>query len=205
MYYIDMNDIMKQPERDNRIKKYGGWAMNMSDTEAEKIVHDYGDIAYLFKRIIEDVFGKKYSYVVQDTEWHGDSFTWSIYPEGNRFLDEIAITFASPTNMIAQCNFNVKLSLLDCEFDELLTEIYEKGSNWDYGDPDVPWRLSTETSDWDEDEDEGYAACWVHISAYNDGGNVFQDLPTVDELDDYFERIKEIIDSHKKKTTKKGS
>ena len=205
MYYIDMNDIMKQPERDNRIKKYGGWAMNMSDTEAEKIVHDYGDVAYLFKRIIEDVFGKKYSYVVQDTEWHGDSFTWSIYPEGNRFLDEIAITFASPTNMIAQCNFNVKLSLLDCEFDELLTEIYEKGSNWDYGDPDVPWRLSTETSDWDEDEDEGYAACWVHISAYNDGGNVFQDLPTVDELDDYFERIKEIIDSHKKKTTKKGS
>ena len=205
MYYIDMNDIMKQPERDNRIKKYGGWAMNMSDTEAEKIVHDYGDIAYLFKRIIEDVFGKKYSYVVQDTEWHGDSFTWSIYPEGNRFLDEIAITFASPTNMIAQCNFNVKQSLLDCEFDELLTEIYEKASNWDYGDPDVPWRLSTETSDWDEDEDEGYAACWVHISAYNDGGNVFQDLPTVDELDDYFERIKEIIDSHKKKTTKKGS
>ena len=205
MYYIDMNDIMKQPERDNRIKKYGGWAMNMSDTEAEKIVHDYGDVAYLFKRIIEDVFGKKYSYVVQDTEWHGDSFTWSIYPEGNRFLDEIAITFASPTNMIAQCNFNVKLSLLDCEFDELLTEIYEKGSNWDYGDPDVPWRLSTETSDWDEDEDEGYAACWVHISAYNDGGNVFQDLPTVDELDDYFERIKEIIDSHKKKTAKKDS
>ena len=205
MYYIDMNDIMKQPERDNRIKKYGGWAMNMSDTEAEKIVHDYGDVAYLFKRIIEDVFGEKYSYVVQDTEWSGDSFTWSIFPEGNRFLDEIAITFASPTNMIAQCNFNVKQSLLDCEFDELLTEIYEKASNWDYGDPDVPWRLSTETSDWDEDEDEGYAACWVHISAYNDGGNVFQDLPTVDELDDYFERIKEIIDSHKKKTTKKGS
>ena len=198
-----MDDIMKQPERGNRIKKYGGWAMNMSDTEAEKIVHDYGDVAYLFKRIIEDVFGKEYSYVVRDTEWSGDSFTWSIYPEGNRFLDEIAITFASPTNMIAQCNFNVKQSLLDCEFDELLTEIDEKASNWDYGDPDVPWRLSTETSDWDEDE--GYAACWVHISAYNDRGNVFQDLPTVDELDDYFERIKEIIDSHKKKTAKKDS
>ena len=129
---------MKQPERDNRIKKYGGWAQNLSDAEAEKIVHDYGDVAYLFKRIIEDVFGKKYSYVVQDTEWHGDSFTWSIFPEGNRFLDEIAITFASPTNMIAQCNFNVKQSLLDCEFDELLTEIYEKASNWDYGD-DSPW------------------------------------------------------------------
>ena len=198
-------DTMKQPERDNRIKKYGGWAMNISDTEAEKIVHDYGDVAYLFKRIIEDVFGKKYSYVVQDTEWSGDSFTWSIYPEGNRFLDEIAITFSNPTNMIAQSTFKVKQSLLDCEFDDLLTEIDEESSNWDYGDPDVPWELNTDTSDC-YGEDECYAACWVHISAYHsDSGNVFQDLPTVDELDDCFERIKEIIDSHKKKTTKKTS
>ena len=198
-------DTMKQPERDNRIKKYGGWAMNISDTEAEKIVHDYGDVAYLFKRIIEDVFGKKYSYGVQDTEWSGDSFTWSIFPEGNRFLDEIAITFGNPTNMIAQCNFEVKQSLLDCEFDELLTEIDEESSNWDYGDPDVPWELNTDTSDCYGD-DECYAACWVHISAYHsDSGNVFQDLPTVDELDDCFERIKEIIDSHKKKTAKKDS
>ena len=200
-----MDDIMKQPERDNRIKKYGGWAVNISDTEAEKIVHDYGDVAYLFKRIIEDVFGKKYSYGVQDTEWSGDSFTWSIFPEGNRFLDEIAITFGNPTNMIAQCNFEVKQSLLDCEFDELLTEIDEESSNWDYGDPDVPWELDLGTSDC-YGEDECNAACWVHISAYHsDSGNVFQDLPTVDELDDYFERIKEIIDSHKKKTAKKGS
>ena len=198
-------DTMKQPERDNRIKKYGGWAQNISDTEAEKIVHNYGDVAYLFKRIIEDVFGKKYSYVVQDTEWSGDSFTWSIYPEGNRFLDEIAITFSNPTNMIAQSTFKVKQSLLDCEFDDLLTEIDEESSNWDYGDPDVPWELNTDTSDC-YGEDECYANCWVHISAYHsDSGNVFQDLPTVDELDDYFERIKEIIDSHKKKTAKKGS
>ena len=198
-------DIMKQPERDNRVKKYGGWAMNISDTEAEKIVHDYGDVAYLFKRIIEDVFGEKYSYVVQDTEWSGDSFTWSIFPEGNRFLDEIAITFGNPTNMIAQRSFEVKQSLLDCEFDELLTEISEESSNWDYGDPDVPWELDLGTSDC-YGEDECYAACWVHISAYHsDSGNVFQDLPTVDELDDYFERIKEIIDSHKKKTSKKDS
>ena len=194
-----MDDIMKQPERDNRIKKYGGWTWNISDAETKKIVHDYGDVAYLFKRIIEDVFGKKYSYVVQDTEWHGDSFTWSIYPKGNRFLDEIAITFGNPTNMIAQCNFEVKQSLLDCEFDELLTEINEESSNWDYGDPDVPWELNTDTSDC-YGEDECYAACWVHISAYHsDSGDVFQDLPTVDELDEYLENVNKIIDSHKKK------
>ena len=45
---------MKQPERDNRLKKYGGWAMNISDAEAEKIVHGYGNIASLFKDIIEN-------------------------------------------------------------------------------------------------------------------------------------------------------
>ena len=59
---------MKQPERDNRIKKYGGWAMNISDAEAEKIVHGYGNIASLFKDIIENAFGKKYSYEIADTE-----------------------------------------------------------------------------------------------------------------------------------------
>ena len=56
-----MDDIMKQPERDNRIKKYGGWANNISDAEAEKIVHDYGDVAYLFKRIFQKAFGEKYT------------------------------------------------------------------------------------------------------------------------------------------------
>ena len=191
-------DTMKQPERDNRIKKYGGWAMNMSDTEAEKIVHDYGDVAYLFKRIIEDVFGEKYSYVVQDTEWSGDSFTWSIFPEGNRFLDEMHITFRNPTSMIAKSSFDVKQSSLDCDFDELLTEIDEESRNWDYGDPDVPWEFDLSTSDCYEED--CYVSCWVTIHAYHsDSGDVFQDLPTVDELDEYLENVNKIIDSHKKK------
>jgi len=37
------------------------------------------------------------------------------------------------------------------------------------------------------------------------GGDGIWSLPTVDELNEYFERVKEIIDSHKKKTAKKGS
>jgi len=37
------------------------------------------------------------------------------------------------------------------------------------------------------------------------GGDDIWSLPTVDELNEYLERIKEIIDSHKKKTAKKGS
>ena len=186
--------------RDNRVKKYGGWTWNISDAETKKIVHDYGDVAYLFKRIFENVFGKKYSYIVQDSEWHGDgSFTLTIYPEGNSFLDEIQITFRNPTSMIAKSSFDVKQSSLDCDFDELLTEIDEESRNWDYGDPDVQWELDLSTSDC-YGEDECYASCWVTIHAYhNDSGAVFQDLPTVDELDEYFENVNKIIDSHKKK------
>ena len=46
----------------------------------------------------------------------------------------------------------------------------------------------------------------LQITAYNgDDGYVFQDLPTVDDLDEYFESVKEVIDSHKKKTAKKSS
>ena len=36
-------------------------------------------------------------------------------------------------------------------------------------------------------------------------GSGYWSLPTIDEINEYLERIKEIIDSHKKKTTKKGS
>ena len=191
-------DTMKQPERDNRIKKYGGWAMNISDAEAEKIVHGYGDVAYLFKRIIENVFGEDYSYIVERTEWSGNSFTLFIHPEGNRFLDEMHITFRNPTSMIAKSSFDVKQSSLDCDFDELLTEIDEESRNWDYGDPDVPWEFDLSTSDCYEED--CYVSCWVTIHAYHsDSGDVFQDLPTVDELDEYLENVNKIIDSHKKK------
>ena len=197
-------DTMKQPERDNRIKKYGGWAMNISDTEAEKIVHDYGDVAYLFKRIIEKVFGKQYSYSVVDCEGtYLEGFFCRIYPKGNTHLSEMGVTFRNPTTMIAEANFELKESSLDCDFEDLLAEIHEESGDWDYGD-DSPWELDLGGSD--SDGDTCWVACMVNIEAYHsDGGNVFQDLPTVDDLDEYFEKVKEIIDSHKKKTAKKDS
>jgi len=185
--------------RDARREKYGGWAQNLSDAEAKKIVHDYGDIAYLFKSIIENVFGEKYSYSVEDAQFDDESFTWCIFPEGNRFLDEIQITFRNPTSMIAKSSFDIKPSSLDCDFDDLLMEIYKESRNWDYNELDVPWELNLDTSDCYGDDD-CYASCWVTIHAYHsDSGTVFQDLPTVDELDEYFENVNKIINSHKKK------
>ena len=52
----------------------------------------------------------------------------------------------------------------------------------------------------EEEEDGGYVSCMLQITAYHgDDGHLFQDLPTVDDLDEYFESVKEVIDSHKKK------
>ena len=200
-----MNDIMKQPERDNRIKKYGGWAMNISDAEAEKIVHGYGDVAYLFKRMIESAFGKKYSYSVIDCEnGHLDGFFCRIYPEGNTHLSEMGVSFANPTTIMAEATLEYE-GQLDCDFEDLLDEIYRESNDWGFDrDQDTPWELSLDSSE--EEEDGGYVSCMLQITAYHgDDGHLFQDLPTVDDLDEYFESVKEVIDSHKKKTAKKTS
>ena len=197
-------DTMKQPERDNRIKKYGGWAMNISDTEAEKIVHGYGEMASFFKDIIENAFGKQYSYQISDTE--GDDlqdFYASIYPEGNTHLHEMGVTFADPTTIMAQATLEYE-GQLDCDFEDLLDEIYREVEDWSDFYDEEPWELSLEDSY--EDGDPPYVGCTVTIEAYHaESGHVFDDLPSVDTLDEYFERIKEIIDSHKKKTVKKDS
>ena len=196
---------MKQPERGNRVKKYGGWAMNISDTEAEKIVHDYGDVAYLFKRIFQKAFGEKYSYSVVDCEGeYLDGFFCRIYPEGNTHLREMGVSFANPTTIMAEAYLEYK-GQLDCDFEDLLDEIYRESNDWGFDrDQDTPWELSLDSSE--EEEDGGYVSCMLQITAYHgDDGHVFQDLPTVDDLDEYFESVKEVIDSHKKKTAKKDS
>ena len=46
--------------RDARRAKYGGLAQNLSDAQAKEIVHDYGDIAALFKTHIKNAVGKNY-------------------------------------------------------------------------------------------------------------------------------------------------
>ncbi len=195
---------MDDAAQEARRKKYGSWTRFLSDAEAEKIVHDYGDVAYLFKRIIEKVFGEDYSYSVVDCDGeYLEGFFCRIYPEGNTHLSEMVVTFANPTTILAEAVFELEESSLDCDFHDLLAKISEESVNWDYGE-DSPWELDLSASDSDGD------TCWVHcmlnIAAWHsDSGYVFQDLPTVDDLDEYFERAKEIIDSHKKKTTKTGS
>ena len=134
---------MKQPERDNRIKKYGGWAMNISDTEAEKIVHGYGEMASFFKDIIENAFGKQYSYQISDTEGDDLQYFYAlIYPEGNTHLREMGVSFANPTTIMAEAYLEYK-GQLDCDFEDLLDEIYRESNDWGFDrDQDTPYGVS---------------------------------------------------------------
>ena len=181
-----------------RRKKYGSWTRFLSDAEAEKIVHDYGDVAYLFKRIFQKAFGEKYSYSVVDCEGeYLDGFFCRIYPEGNTHLSEMGVSFANPTTIMAEATLEYE-GQLDCDFEDLLDEIYREVEDWSDFYDEEPWELSLEDSY--EDNDPPYVGCTVTIEAYHaESGHVFDDLPSVDTLDEYFERIKEIIDSHKKK------
>ncbi len=174
--------------RDARVEKYGWWAQNLSDAEAESIIHDYGDIAALFKALIENAFGKNYSYRVVDTDFSGDSFFMRLYPEGNSYLNEMGVTFSNPTTIIAEASFE-DLPPLDCDFDDLSEEIDDEVQDSE------EWELVTEHGEWDG---HTYVSCNVTISVYNDG-SVFEGLPTVDDIDEYLGRIKKTIDSHKKK------
>ena len=172
--------------RDARREKYGWWAQNLSDAEAEEIVNDYGDVAALFKTLIENTFGKNYSYRVVDTDFADDGFFMRIYPEGSNYLNEMGVTFANPTTINAEATFE-DVESLDCDFDDLLEEINDEVGNSE------EWEL-----DLDNSEEGECVSCMVIISVYNDG-SVFEGLPTVDDIDEYLGRIKEIIDSHKKK------
>ena len=194
--------------RDARGKKYGWWASNLSDAEAEETSRDYGKIALLFKHIITDYFGKNYSYTIEDAEYSDDYFHLEIYVDGNTFVHTIGVTFRETKGLVVEAQFE-DLPLLDCEFDDLLEEIESKSNEWGYDyDEDTPWELDLSTSDsWDG---KYYVSCLLTIHVY---GKLFEGLPTVDKLDEYFEGVNDIIVSHckrtkyrhKKKTAKKDS
>ena len=203
-------DTMKQPERDNRIKKYGGWAMNISDTEAEEIFQNYSAGMPLLKQIVEQVFGKNHTYYVEsDCYASGEGIHLDVYPElGEHFCGmDIAVELGDDSRIMVSAHFSEYLNSIksfDCGIDELLGEIEDESNDWDYGE-DEPWSLSWDGSGdllGNDDEDEDVELTFfLNIQ----GGDDIWSLPTVDELNEYLERIKEIIDSHKKKTAKKGS
>ena len=196
--------------RDAIWEKYGRVGTNCkSEAEAKETAHGYGKMAWLFKLILMDYFGKNYSYTIEDAEYSDNYFHLEIYVDGNTFVHTIGVTFRETKGLVVEAQFE-DLPPLDCEFDDLLEEIESKSNEWGYDyDEDTPWELDLSTSE-EYDDGKYYVSCLLTIHVY---GKMFEGLPTVDKLDEYFEGVNDIIVSHckgikyrhKKKTAKNGS
>ena len=206
-----MRDDAEMDNRRKRGKKYGGWAWNVSDAEAEETFQNYSVGIQLLKQIVEGVFGKNHTYYVENDSYASEEgIHLEVYPElGKHFCRmEITVELDANPRMMVRARFGEYLKSIksfDCDFDELLEEIDSESNAWDYGGDFTPWELECDAEgelEWDDDDEWSGAElnCFLLIQ-----GSGYWSLPSVDTLYEYFERIKEIIDSHKKKTTKKDS
>ena len=206
-----MSDDAEMDNRRKRGKKYGGWAWNVSDAEAEETLQNYSIGIQLLKQIVEGVFGKNHTYYVENDSYASEEgIHLEVYPElGKHFCRmEIVVELDADPRMMVTARFGEYLKSIksfDCDFDELLEEIDSESNAWDYGGDFTPWELSCDAEgelEWDDDDE--WSGATLNYSLLIQGSDHWS-LPSVDTLYEYFERIKEIIDSHKKKTAKKGS
>ena len=206
-----MRDDAEMDNRRKRGKKYGGWAWNVSDAEAEETFQNYSVGIQLLKQIVEGVFGKNHTYYVENDSYASEEgIHLEVYPElGKHFCRmEIAVELDADPRMMVTARFGDYLKSIksfDCDFDELLEEIDSESRTWDDGGDFTPWELECDAEgelEWDDDDE--WSGAELNYSLLIQGSGYWS-LPSVDTLYEYFERIKEIIDSHKKKTTKKGS
>ena len=206
-----MRNDAEMDNRRKRGKKYGGWAWNVSDAEAEETFQNYSVGIQLLKQIVEGVFGKNHTYYVENDSYASEEgIHLEVYPElGKHFCRmEIVVELDADPRMMVTAHFDEYLKSIksfDCDFDELLEEIDSESRTWDDGGDFTPWELSCDAEgelEWDDDDE--WSGAVLNYSLLIQGSGYWS-LPSVDTLDEYFERIKEIIDSHKKKTTKKDS
>ena len=204
-----MRDDAEMDNRRKRGKKYGGWAWNVSDAEAEETFQNYSVGIQLLKQIVEGVFGKNHTYYVENDSYASEEgIHLEVYPELDKHFCRMEITVELDANprMMVTARFGEYLKSIksfDCDFDELLEEIDSESRTWDDGGDFTPWELSCDAGgelEWDDDDE--WSGAELNYSLLIQGSGYWS-LPSVDTLDEYFERIKEIIDSHKKKTSKK--
>jgi len=205
-----MRDDAEMDNRRKRGKKYGGWAWNVSDAEAEETFQNYSVGIQLLKQIVEGVFGKNHTYYVENDSYaseEGIHLEISVDMEGKHFCRmEITVELDANPRMMVRARFGEYLKSIksfDCDFDELLEEISSESRTWDDGGDFTPWELECDAEgelEWDDDDE--WSGAELNYSLLIQGSDYWS-LPSVDTLYEYFERIKEIIDSHKKKTSKK--
>ena len=171
------------------VEKYGYWAQFMTESEAKSMLSDYGKVMEIMKGVLEDAFGSGHNYSIDDGQNDGGGGL-TISGDLNGVASYTATLTSGETNTMF--SFYYDLPELDCDASEIEDEIQmlEDDDIFSYYDRD-PW-LEMEV----EDDDEDYASIQCYWTFYC--APMFEGVPTMDELIEFNNRVKEIINSHKK-------
>ena len=171
-------------DKEKMVEKYGNWARFMTESEAKSMLQDYGKVMQIMKGVLEVAFGEDRSYSIDDGQANDGS---GLNISGD--LDGVASYGATLTSDSTNIMFTFYYDLpkLDCDASEIDDEIQTLEENY-FG---YESELETEV-----DSDDEYAAinCSWSISCEP----LFGDAPTMDEIIDFDDQVKEIINSHKK-------
>ena len=176
-------------DKEKMAEKYGNWARFMTESEAKSMLRDYGKVMEIMKGVLEEAFGEGHNYSIDDGQSdYGGGLT--ISGDLNGVASYTATLTSGETN--TRFSFYYELPKLDCDASEIEDEIRSLEDD-DIFDHDMDLHtLEMEV----EDDDEDYASIQCHWTFHCEP--MFEGVPTMDELVEFDNRVKEIINSHKK-------
>ena len=177
------NDAEKMRER------YGNWAQNMTESDAKSMLRDYGKVMEIMKGVLEEAFGEGHNYSIDDGQ-NNDGGGLTISGDLNGVASYTATLTSGETGTMF--SFYYELPKLDCDASEIEDEIWrlEDDDIFSYYDREPILEMEV------EDDDENYASIQCYWTFYCEP--MFEGVPTMDELMEFDNRVKEIINSHKK-------
>ena len=171
------------------VEKYGYWAQFMTESEAKSMLQDYGKVMEIMKGVLEDAFGSGHNYSIDDGQNDGGGGL-TISGDLNGVASYTVTLRSDETG--TRFSFYYELPKLDCDASEIEDEIrsLEDGNIFSYYDREPILEMEV------EDDDEDYASIQCHWTFHCEP--MFEGVPTMDELIEFDNRVKEIINSHKK-------
>ena len=172
-------------DKEKMAEKYGNWARFMTESEAKSMLCDYGKVMEIMKGVLEDAFGEGRSYSIDDGQNDGSG---GLTISGDIFgVSGYTATLTSDSTGI-RFTFYYDLSELDCDASEIEDEIQRLEDDDDifsYYDREPVLEM--------DGDDEAISCYWTFYCE-----PMFDGVPTMDELMEFDNRVKEIINSHKK-------
>ena len=179
LFYFHMDD-----DKEKMVEKYGHWARFITESEAKSMLNDYGKVMQIMKGVLEVAFGEGHSYSIDDGQAN-DGSGLNISGDLDGVASYMATLRSGDTDIMF--SFYYDLPELDCDASEIEDEIQmlEDDDIFSYYDREPVLEM--------EEDDERISCFWTFYCE-----PMFEGVPTMDELIEFDNRVKEIINSHKK-------